>query len=72
MPLSLEDKILRLLDRLSYGLTIEEISTHLDISRPTAAKYLFGLEKEGELTARIIGKYRLHYPKATKIRRAAQ
>lgn len=67
MVSSIESRILQLLKRCSYGLTIENVAEFLDVSRPTAAKYLFGLEKEKEITTRIIGKYRLHYPKNMKI-----
>lgn len=59
----IEEGILKLLDRFSYGLTIEDVSGRLGISRPTASKYLYGLEKEGKVSVRTIGKYRLHYPK---------
>lgn len=59
----IEERILKLLDRFSYGLTIEDVSERLGISRPTASKYLYGLEKEGKVSVRTIGKYRLHYPK---------
>ena len=63
----IEEGILKLLDRFSYGLTIEDVSSKLGISRPTASKYLFGLGKEGKISVRMIGKYRLHYPKSMKL-----
>ena len=63
----IEKKILNVVEKHRYGLTIENISELIGVSRPTASKYLFGLEKEGRLSIRIIGKYRLHYPLGIKI-----
>jgi response regulator of citrate/malate metabolism len=57
------DKIVKLLSQKTYGLTIKEISSDLEISRITASKYLSVLEVLGKITLREVGKAKLHYLK---------
>ena len=57
------DKIVKLLSQKTYGLTIEEVSSDLKISRITASKYLSVLEVLGKITVREVGKAKLHYLK---------
>jgi len=59
----IEEKILKLLVRDDYGLTIEEVANALEINRMTASKYLAILEATGKITVREVGKAKLHYPK---------
>jgi response regulator of citrate/malate metabolism len=55
--------ILNLLAEKNYGLTIEEISSFLEINRSTASKYLAVMGAEGTVLVREVGKAKLHYPK---------
>lgn len=55
--------ILTLLAEKNYGLTIEEISSFLEINRSTASKYLAVMGAEGTISVREVGKAKLHYPK---------
>lgn len=59
----IERKILKLLKRHGYGLSIEDVSKTLEINRTTAAKYLFALESRKIIDTRMVGKAKLHYPK---------
>jgi len=59
----IRQEILSLLSSRTYGLSIEEIAEILHINRATAAKYLFALESSNEISARPIGKAKLHYLK---------
>ena len=56
-------EILRILEDRNYGLTIEEISSILNINRSTASRYLAIMEAEGNVLVREVGKAKLHYPK---------
>ena len=58
---NIKERIIGLLEERNYGLTIEEISKFLEISRSTASKYLAVLEAEKKLVVRDIGKAKLHY-----------
>jgi predicted transcriptional regulator len=58
---NINKKILKLLGRRNYGLTIEEISNSLGINRGTASKYLAILEAEKKIIVREVGKAKLHY-----------
>ena len=60
---NIKEKILKLLVERDYGLTIEEISNALKISRSTASKYLAVMEAEGKIQMRMVGKAKLHYLK---------
>ncbi|PWR72612.1 PAS domain S-box protein [Methanospirillum lacunae] len=51
----LQNDIRDLLRRNSKGLSIEEISTHLSISRTTTAKYLNAMEQTGQIESRPYG-----------------
>jgi len=63
--------ILSLLGAHVYGLTIEDVSKLLAISRITTAKYLAVLEALGKVSVREVGKAKLHYlPKHYKEERA--
>lgn len=53
----IESKIIRCLRK--DGMTIEEVSRHIGISRATASKYLLVLETKGRITCRHIGKAKL-------------
>ena len=53
-----------MIDRIKKALkkqamTIEEVSTELEISRATASKYLLALQLTGAVDCRIIGKAKL-------------
>ena len=56
-----KQQILELLKEKNYGLTIEEVSCELKISRSTGSKYLAVLEAERKVVIRSIGKAKLHY-----------
>jgi hypothetical protein len=56
-------KILKLLSRQDYGLTIEEVAAALSINRMTAAKYLAVLGATNKISVRNVGRAKLHYPK---------
>ena len=49
-------KILDLVKKKTYGLTIEEVSQILRINRATASKYLLALEAERIVVVRPVGK----------------
>jgi DNA-binding transcriptional ArsR family regulator len=55
------DEILSLLRKHVYGLSIEDVSRFLDISRITASKYLAILEASGKIVVREVGNTKLHY-----------
>lgn len=57
----LSDEILSLLKKHVYGLSIEDVSKFLSISRITASKYLAVLEASGKIVVREVGKTKLHY-----------
>lgn len=59
----IKEHILDLLSEKNYGLTIEEISSALNINRSTASKYLAVMNAEGSVVVREVGKAKLHYPK---------
>ena len=63
MSKNIPDKILKLLSQKTYGLTIEEISSELKISRTTASKYLSVLAAIEKIVLREVGKAKLHYLK---------
>ena len=58
-----EDKIIRLLEKRTYGLSIEDVANTLGINRATASKYLFALEAAKRIDTRAVGKAKLHYPR---------
>jgi len=57
-----KSKILDILKKENYGLTINEVSNILNIHRVTASKYLAVLEAERKIQVREVGKAKLHYP----------
>ncbi|UCC91729.1 MAG: hypothetical protein JSV39_00435, partial [Candidatus Aenigmatarchaeota archaeon] len=59
----LREKIIRLLSKHDYGLTIEDVARPLEINRMTASKYLAILEATRQIAVREVGKAKLHYPK---------
>ncbi len=63
------EKILDILKKHGYGLTIEEISRFLDINRATASKYLAVLEAGDHVLIREVGKAKLHYIKSREMER---
>jgi response regulator of citrate/malate metabolism len=63
MPRDIEKNIINLISRERYGLTIDEVSTKLDINRTTASKYLFALRAQDIVVVRDVGKAKLHYMK---------
>ena len=67
-------RILSLLEKHNYGLTIEDVATLLKINRTTASKYLFALSLKGSVVARTVGKAKLHYLKGNyrEARRGAE
>jgi DNA-binding Lrp family transcriptional regulator len=56
-----KERIVELLRARPRGLTLKEISEALDVSRPTAAKYVFELKGAGRLVRRRVGSGILHY-----------
>jgi len=63
----ISERILKLLEKKSYGLTIEEVANSLDINRATASKYLAILNAEKKVIVREVGKAKLHYLGSSKI-----
>jgi response regulator of citrate/malate metabolism len=61
------ERIVSLISRKSYGLTIEEVSEELKINRATASKYLAVLEAQDRILVRELGKAKLHYPKTKSL-----
>lgn len=59
----LRKRIISLLAKRRYGLTIEDISSLLHIHRATASKYLAVLEEGKKIHVRVVGKAKLHYLK---------
>ena len=53
--------IRNLLTERDYGLTIQDISSALKISRSTASKYLAVMNAENVVKVRNVGKAKLHY-----------
>lgn len=60
---SIQNRIISLISRKNYGLTIQEISRDLKINRATASKYLAVLEAREKILVRKLGKAKLHYPR---------
>lgn len=58
-----QGRIMKLLEKQRYGLTIEEVSFILGINRATASKYLAVLDAGRRILTRDVGKAKLHYPK---------
>jgi len=65
--MEISDRILNLLEKKTYGLSIEEISGILSINRTTTSKYLLVLESRRKISVRILGKAKLHYPRSVKL-----
>ncbi len=61
------EKILKILVKHGYGLTIEEVSNFLKINRSTASKYLAILEAKERVLIREVGKAKLHYIKSREM-----
>ncbi len=59
----IKDKVIKILNEHPEGLSLQQISDSLKLSRNTAVKYIFGLEGEGEVYRRRIGAVTLHYSK---------
>lgn len=59
--MDIKSKIINLVKKKTYGLTIEEVSQILHINRATASKYLLVLESEKIIVVRPVGKAKLHY-----------
>lgn len=53
------ERICSLLQQNPKGLSIEEVSSHLDLNRTTAAKYLNALVNSGEAELRTIGRAKM-------------
>lgn len=58
---NLAEEILEILKVYPEGLTIEELSNYLRITRTTTSKYLYGLVVGKRIKVREIGKTKLHY-----------
>lgn len=65
----IQEKIVRILFRHGYGLTIGEISDFLKINRATASKHLAILEARERVLIREVGKAKLHYLKTKEMER---
>jgi len=55
------EEILALLKKHVYGLSIDEVSRLVGVSRITASKYLAVLEATQKIVVRDVGNTRLHY-----------
>lgn len=62
---AIRDAILKVLRVSDFGLTASELSTHegVDVSRPTAVKYLQKMLDENIILSRPVGSYTLYYTK---------
>lgn len=58
-----EKRIVALINKHPQGITIVEIAKRLDLHRHTVSKYVYGLEKSGQIMRRRIGMVSLCYPK---------
>ncbi len=58
-----EKKVLGVLKRHKYGLTINKVSELTGLHRITASKYLAVLEAKGRVVLRKVGKAKLYYLK---------
>ena len=56
-------EIKKILEKDTRGLTIQELSKLIEVSRITTALALARLEGAGEIVVRIIGNCKLHYLK---------
>jgi DNA-binding transcriptional ArsR family regulator len=56
-----EDQILKILEKSSFSLTIDEVSKKIGITRQTTSKYLFYLEGKGLVKRRDVGTAKLYY-----------
>ena len=63
----IEKKILKLISKSNFGLTIEDVAKFLKINRATASKYLAILEATEKIIVREVGKAKFHYPKTRSI-----
>ena len=61
-------KIVALISKKPFGLTIEEVSCELKINRATASKYLAVLEATDKVLVRELGKAKLHYPNNRRVK----
>ncbi len=60
------ERILELVKSTPIGLTIEEVSERLGISRTTASGRLHYLEGQRKIVSRELGQSRLHYPRTRR------
>ena len=58
---SIKEKIIEILRQDTRGLTIQELSEQLKVTRVTASIALAKLEGAGMITVRTIGNCKLHY-----------
>ena len=63
----IEKRILKLISKSMFGLTIEDVSNFLKINRATASKYLAILEATEKILVREVGKAKFHYPKTRSV-----
>ncbi|NOQ38209.1 HTH domain-containing protein [archaeon] len=66
---NLDESIIKLLSKRTFGLTIEDISGSLVINRATASKYLAVLEARGRIISRPVGKAKMHYLRTKELGR---
>ena len=59
----IKGEILSFIKKHPMGVSIGEISEGLKKHRVTVTKYIFGLEGEGKIIIRNVGKAKLCYPK---------
>jgi predicted transcriptional regulator len=60
-------RIISLISRNPFGLTIEEVSRKLKINRATASRHLAILEARKKVIVRELGQSKLHYPRTRRI-----
>lgn len=60
---NVENKVLAQIKKHPKGVTIVDIAVEIGLHRHTVSKYVYGLEKAGQITRRRIGMASLCYPK---------
>jgi predicted transcriptional regulator len=61
---SIKEEIIRILENHPEGLTIQDLSESIGVSRHTIIKYIFELKGSGVIYRRRVGSATLHYLKS--------
>lgn len=51
-----EEKILKAIKEARLGMTVTELEKKTNLNRATICKYLYGLEKSGQINNRLLGR----------------